>query len=368
MEGMSITKTATETAIQPSRGQMLEQEMKDPSTAPKFGDVLEKIQSQYGAKPKPQREIKKTLGKDDFMKIMVTQMRYQDPTNPFKPEQMAAEMAQFASVEQLQNLNQNFQKMAGQNQPLERLAMTNMIGKTVTIDRERFPHTEGSNSLVSFSLPSDATEVSVAIINDAGETVLAKDLGQQKAGLVSFNWDGKKVNTLAAKSGTYMFRVDAKNAAGQSVETSSRTRAQVVGVSFEGSEPVFLVGDRNRQEKITLKNVIQIDDSSGAIQNPMSRPQAPGAAPQVVQGMQAVQPQFGGNNFISFQKGVGSSNLSQEQLSPEAKAALQQFQSQQSEARAGQAAPADSERGFPNGLQDSDDQQPPINEKGGENG
>ena len=63
-------------------------------------------------------------------------MKFQDPTSPFKPEQMAAEMAQFTSVEQLQNVNQNLAKMSTANQPMERLAMTGLIGKTVTVDRD----------------------------------------------------------------------------------------------------------------------------------------------------------------------------------------------------------------------------------------
>src|SRR5580698_10157728 len=84
-------------------------------TAPQFGEILQKVQSQYGAKPEKGREIKKTLGKDDFLRSMITQMKNQDPTNPFKAEQMATEMAQFTSVEQLQNVNQNLAKMSQAN-------------------------------------------------------------------------------------------------------------------------------------------------------------------------------------------------------------------------------------------------------------
>src|SRR5436189_6449824 len=101
---------------------------KESSTDAKFGEVWNNIQAKYGAKAEKPREIKKTLGKDDFLRIMITQMRHQDPTQPFKAEQFASEMAQFTSVEQLQNLNQGLAKMANANQPLERLAMTNLIG------------------------------------------------------------------------------------------------------------------------------------------------------------------------------------------------------------------------------------------------
>src|SRR3954467_1313029 len=123
------------------------------ATAPKFGEVYNQIMTRYGEKTEKPREAKKTLGKDDFLRIMVTQMKNQDPTNPFKAEQMATEIAQFTSVEQLQNVNQNLNKMAAQNKPLENMAMTNLIGKTVTIDRERFPHLEGQPEALTFNLP-----------------------------------------------------------------------------------------------------------------------------------------------------------------------------------------------------------------------
>src|SRR5437764_316379 len=48
---------------------------KDPSTDPKFGEILGQIQSKYGAKEQKAREIKKTLGKDDFLKILARRKR-----------------------------------------------------------------------------------------------------------------------------------------------------------------------------------------------------------------------------------------------------------------------------------------------------
>src|SRR5690606_36514394 len=154
--------------------------------------------------PKP-REIKKTLGKDDFLKIMITQMKNQDPTNPFKAEQMASEIAQFTSVEKLQNVNQNLSKMQGENKPLQNMTMTNLIGKTVTIDRERFPHLDGQTESLAFNVPKNASNVHVTILSDTGETVMDKDVGIQKAGEVAFSWDGIKPNTLSAKTGSYSF-------------------------------------------------------------------------------------------------------------------------------------------------------------------
>ena len=170
---------------------------KESAATEKFGDLWKQIQTQYGAKPEKPREIKKQLGKDDFLRIMITQMKNQDPTSPFKAEEMATQMAQFASVEQLQNMNQSMSKMANANQPLERLAMTGLIGKTVTIDRERFVHNENETSSLGYSLSRPSKETKLKIVSEQGETILEKDLGPQKAGDQTFVWDGSKTNGMA---------------------------------------------------------------------------------------------------------------------------------------------------------------------------
>ena len=350
-----------------------EKDAKTSSTEAKFGEIMQNIQSKYGAKPEKPREIKKVLGKDDFLKIMITQMRNQDPTNPFKAEQMATEMAQFTTVEQMQNMNSNLQKMATQNQPLERLAMTNLIGKTITVDRDRFPHTEGNNESLSFTLPKNASEVKIALINETGETVLEKDLGAMKAGEQNFSWDGKKVNTLPAKAGNYMFRIEAKDDRGQMLQTNPMKQARVVGVSFEGQEPVLLVGDNKNQERVTMKSVVRIDGDAAPLSAGMARTAplgmpptaaAPTTAPSTADG---APPTAG--KFFTFQKGEGSKNADLSAMDPEAAAAIAKAQSEAdpeaiaekaanreaalASLNAANAAKADaSEKGFANGLQE----------------
>lgn len=311
---------------------------------PQFGDVLKQMQAKYGEQPTKPREIKKTLGKDDFLKIMITQMKNQDPTNPFKAEQMATEIAQFTSVEQLQNVNQNLNKMANQNRPLEQMAMTNMIGKMVTVDRERFPHVEGQSDTLNFNLPKNGTSVKVSIVNEAGETVFQKDLGHQKAGEVSLSWDGTKINSLPAKSGNYLYRVDALDDRGLAIGINPKVRSKVIGVSFEGAEPVFLVGDAKHQDKVTFKNISQIEvDSSNEPpralpprpeQSASSVPTVPTAASSPVPGAPEAEAlpapdSAQSSNYFTFKKGVGSQPLV-----------------------------AQEEKGFPNGLGEASDAPP----------
>jgi flagellar basal-body rod modification protein FlgD len=311
--------------------------------APQFGEVWNKILAQNGGEaPKP-REVKKNLGKDDFLRLMITQMKYQDPSKPFEMEKMGSELAQLSNMEQLQNLNTTIKQIVNQDKPLERLATTHLIGKTVVVDRDRFPHIEGKSELLHYNLPRDAQQVSVAVVDSTGEVMVEMDLGAVKKGENSFNWDGKKSNTLPAKSGTYVTVVRAVDSNGLPIELPKTVGTQVIGVSFEGNDPILLVGDPSHPDKVDLKQVSRIVENSGQ--------SIPGAIPlSQVAPVQPVSAQSGQKNFFSFEKGVGSKALDMTQLAPEAKRALDAYEQQAREAQ------QETQKGFPNGLGQSEEQ------------
>ncbi len=57
----------------------------------------------------PERILQQTLGKEAFLRLLVTQLQHQDPLNPVDNQQFIAQMAQFSTLEQMQNLNESFQ-------------------------------------------------------------------------------------------------------------------------------------------------------------------------------------------------------------------------------------------------------------------
>ena len=77
------------------------------------------------------RKSTKELRKDDFLKLLITQLANQDPTNPMEDTQFIAQMAQFSSLEQMTNMNQAFERMASM---LNSSKAADTIGKTVEID------------------------------------------------------------------------------------------------------------------------------------------------------------------------------------------------------------------------------------------
>ena len=77
------------------------------------------------------RTTSQSLGKDDFLKLLITQMQNQDPTDPMDNTEFIAQMAEFSSLEQITNMNANFERM---NQMLTSNQAVTTIGKTVDID------------------------------------------------------------------------------------------------------------------------------------------------------------------------------------------------------------------------------------------
>lgn len=77
------------------------------------------------------RQVQQTLGKDDFLKLMLAQLSNQDPTDPMDNTQFIAQMAQFSSLEQMTNMNSNFEKM---NAMLSTNSAYNTLGRSVELN------------------------------------------------------------------------------------------------------------------------------------------------------------------------------------------------------------------------------------------
>jgi flagellar basal-body rod modification protein FlgD len=71
-----------------------------------------------------------SLGQDEFLKILITQLSYQDPTAPMEDKEFIAQMAQFSSLEQMTNMGSEFAKLSG---TLNMNSAIGLIGKNVTI-------------------------------------------------------------------------------------------------------------------------------------------------------------------------------------------------------------------------------------------
>lgn len=105
------------------------------------GDELAKLESRVESVNKSiagNRSPKQDMGRDDFLKILMTQLQNQDPTSPMEDKEFISQMAQFSSLEQMTNMSNEFSKVG---KLLNTGQATNLLGKNVDISQ--------NNSVVS---------------------------------------------------------------------------------------------------------------------------------------------------------------------------------------------------------------------------
>ncbi len=153
------------------------------------------------------------LGREDFLRLLTTQMRYQDPTQPMNPDQMLTQLAQFSSVQGLEDLNRNFQSLAVSLVSSQALQATQLVGKQALVPAETLNFAEEPVA-GAVELPFDSSNVTIRIENEQGELVDTLQLDAQSAGLVHFQWDGLDENGDPYPPGKYRIRATAVGASG----------------------------------------------------------------------------------------------------------------------------------------------------------
>jgi len=199
------------------------------------------------------------LDKDAFMKLMLAQMKNQDPTNPMKNEELAAQLAQFASVEQMTNMNQTLAEMQKAQKPQEGFMALNFIGKAVAGDSAKLMRGKGDKEHdLTFNLPDDAKNVSIKIRNEQGEIVRKVDLKDLKKGDNRWTWNGKTENGQTAPTGDYQFFIEGEATNGKKIAVKTDFEGLITGVNYTAEGPVLLVGNQS----VKLKDVKKIVDPS----------------------------------------------------------------------------------------------------------
>ncbi|OAI18955.1 flagellar hook capping protein [Methylomonas koyamae] len=154
---------------------------------------------------------KQSLGQDQFLKLLTTQLTHQDPLKPMDNGEFLGQMAQFSTVSGIQDLQASFKDFAGSISSNQALQASGLVGRRVSA-----PSTEallGAGGSVSgdFELPSSSPEVTVKIIDpETGATIRTIDKGAQSAGTTTFTWDGKDGNGNLADPGVYKIEAAAK--------------------------------------------------------------------------------------------------------------------------------------------------------------
>lgn len=224
------------------------------------GEILNRVADPNWIDP---RKKMRTVGsdkmdKDAFMKLMLAQMRNQDPTNPLKSHEMAAQLAQFTSVEQLMNINTGIESLKAGAKPSESYQSLNFIGKAVSGDSSRVIRV-GSEKQHDFTyqLPEDSTGVLIKVQNAEGEVIRKFEIPKQNKGTNTWVWNGEDERGTAVPPGTYNFSVEALQGT-RKLAVDTKFNGVISGVQYTPEGPVLLIGNKT----VRLKDVDRIQDPS----------------------------------------------------------------------------------------------------------
>jgi len=180
------------------------------------------------------------LGKQEFLRLLTTQLRYQDPLNPLEDKEFIAQLAQFSSLEQMFNLNDSFQNNLLLSQSVNNTLAASLIGREAKVQSDSGHLEEGGLLKFEYEL-GDSANVRIEILNGEGETVFDTAKGIETKGEHTFTWDGKLSDGSDAPEGDYTLKVTALDADGNTVDTNLYLIALVEGVSFAGGSAYLIV-------------------------------------------------------------------------------------------------------------------------------
>jgi flagellar basal-body rod modification protein FlgD len=153
---------------------------------------------------------KQSLGQDEFLKLMTTQMTHQDPTKPMENGDFLAQIAQFGTVSGIQDLQESFRSFAASISSDQALQASGLVGRYVSVPSAQGLLSVGGEIKGQMELTGSSPNVAVKIVNaQSGETVRTLNLGGQSSGAVPFVWDGYTENGVLANPGVYKLEASA---------------------------------------------------------------------------------------------------------------------------------------------------------------
>lgn len=190
---------------------------------------------------------------DRFLKLLVTQMKNQDPLSPMDNAQVTSQMAQLSTVAGIDKLNVALQALSASMTPNQTIQATSMIGHGVLVPGNGIDLSNG-NGYGSIDLAQAADNIDITINDQSGALVRTIHLGEQPAGMAGWQWDGKSNSGAIVADGSYTYAAKA-SLGGKAIDSTALQFGMVSSVT-KGSEGVTLnVGGR---DGILLSDVRQV--------------------------------------------------------------------------------------------------------------
>ena len=233
-----------------------------------LGEILNKAADPNWIDPKKKmRQVgSNKLDKDAFLKLFLANLKNQDPTSPMESHDMAAQMAQFTSLEKLQNIDSGINRMADHqtNSQTKDYDTLNLIGKSVAGDSSKIVRSdEAEMHEISFRLPQKAMSASVEVLDQNNNVIRTLSLSKLDNGENSFEWNGDRDDGSKAVQGNYKVNITAIGGNGRKLAAQTKFEGRISGVNFTSEGPVLMMG--RRQVKLSdVKKIFEAQNVDAA--------------------------------------------------------------------------------------------------------
>ena len=185
------------------------------------------------------------LGKNDFLKLLTTQLKNQDPSSPMKGREFAAQLAQFSSVEQLTNISSQIKEQGRSDgtlaQSINDSIATDLIGRTVETSGNTMQWTGEGEATFGLDLERPAAEATVTIRDAGGNAVHTQTL-EDVSKTSEVSWDGTADGGGQVPEGTYSVDVSATSGSGDTIQGTARLEGTVDRVTLKNGGTFLWIG------------------------------------------------------------------------------------------------------------------------------
>ncbi len=185
--------------------------------------------------------VNDAMGKDAFLKLLVTQLQNQDPLKPADNTEFVAQLAQFSSLEGINNLNTSMDGMSKSMAAMQGMNTTNLVGRYARTEGNTFKYITGNNAQFGYTLSAPAASVKVAIADAAGRVVKDIDMGTESKGDQLVSWDGKDNSGAQLPAGAYSFKVTAVDSGNNTVLSTPYALGLISSVSLDNGNATLKV-------------------------------------------------------------------------------------------------------------------------------
>jgi flagellar basal-body rod modification protein FlgD len=206
------------------------------------------------AAPATGKKNSKELGQDDFMKLLVAQMKNQDPNNPTDNGQFLAQIAQFSMVNGIDKLGTSFDSVATNMNSTQAMQAASLVGRQVLTETNTASLLEGKTLGGMTEIPEFADGLNIQVRDNYGKLVKTLSTQNFKAGEYAFSWDGTNELDEVQAAGEYSVTATAL-VNGKHLALPVQLYNTVESVTLERNNQIQL--ELDNKTRVNLSNISQ---------------------------------------------------------------------------------------------------------------